>query len=417
MIKPYFFLKKLPHFLQKRSLCFLNPVREVALEEARADPLRPKVQSSFTRVLDMTVNPISWLAWRTVGACIGSLRAAKRAIKANPKLYGMIYSLRNSQEFSDLFEHEKMLADQVRIETYAKAIERAIRPGDRVLDLGTGSGVLSILAARQGAKVYAIDHSDFIRLAEENARHNGVQGISFIHTNSKKFKPAEKLDVILHEQIGDNLFNENMVDNLLELKRRLLKPGGKILPGRFHLFMEPVTLHPDFRVPFMEELKPMGIDFSYLAKAGRRYRAAGYNDRRLERSGVDYFLAEPQPILTVDLNEIDDLSQIPTTLEVVREVVRPGSLDGIQQYFAVVFDEEVSFDTSPFSRRTHWTNRLFRVPQRYLAAGDTLAYRINLKDLQLSHTWQVDLLPPTSSPSVPQRPLEQLRGATAKGTT
>ncbi|HLS68307.1 MAG TPA: 50S ribosomal protein L11 methyltransferase [Kiloniellales bacterium] len=346
----------------------------------------------------MIRNLFSWIAWRMAGMMIGLARAMKRVIKSNPTLYGLVYSLRNSQEFSDLFEHEKMLADPVRVDSYAAAIKRAIKPGDRVLDLGTGSGVLSILAARQGAKVYAIDHSDFIHLAAENARQNGVEGISFIHTNSKKFTPPEKLDVLLHEQIGDNLFNENMIENLLELKGRLLKPGGRILPGRFQLFMEPVCLHPEFRVPFMEEIRPHGIDFSYLAEAARSYRAAGYHYRWVERSGVDFFLSKPEPILTVDLNEIDDASAIPQVVEVSRQVIHPGSLDGIQQYFAIIFDEEVSFDTSPFSLRTHWTNRVFRVPQRHCTLGDTISYRIDLGNLPLSHSWKVELLPETGTP-------------------
>src|SRR5690554_2568385 len=102
----------------------------------------------------MIRNLFSWIAWRTAGAIIGLLRWAKRVVKSNRTLYDLVYSLRNSQEFSNLFEHEKMLADRVCVDTYADAIRKAVKPGDIVIDLGTGSGVLAMLAAQQGAKVY-----------------------------------------------------------------------------------------------------------------------------------------------------------------------------------------------------------------------------------------------------------------------
>lgn len=352
----------------------------------------------------------SWVAWRIASMIIGLIRWAMRVIKSNPTLYGLAYSLKNSQEFSNLFEHEKMLADPVRVDTYAQAIQKLVKPGDVVVDLGTGSGVLAMLAARQGAKVYAIDHSDFIHLAEQNAARNGIEGIRFIQVNSKSFEPPEKADVLLHEQIGDNLFNENMVENLLELKRRILKPGGRILPGRFHLYMEPVTLKREFRVPFLEEIKVHGLDFGYLAEAGRHFRAANYDRRWVERDGVEQYLGEPRPLLTVDLNEIETADGLPTVVNVVRRVTRPGSLDGIQQYFAVDFDDDLYFDTSPFSPRTHWTNRLFRVPTRHCEVGDTIAYSVSLSDLLRSNTWRIELLP-ASAPQAELAPL-QLQEAT-----
>lgn len=342
---------------------------------------------------------VSWMGWRLAGFGIAGLRWGMKTVKTNRRLYSLAYSLRNSQEFSDLYEHEKMLADQVRVAAYAEGIRRAVRPGQVVVDLGTGSGILSILAARQGAKVYAIDHSDFIALAKENARRNGIEGITFVRANSRNYDPPEKADILLHEQIGDNLFNENMVENLLELKQRVLKPGGRILPGRFHLFMEPVALHPEFRVPFMEEIKVQGIDFSYLARAGRRYCSASYGKRSVERAAVAGFLGEPSPILTVDLNEIRSADAIPAKLCASRRVTHPGQMDGIYQYFGISFDEEVQFDTSPFSTRTHWANRLFRTPQRSFAAGDTIDYALDIGDLALSDTWSVAVTTP--APAAP----------------
>jgi protein arginine N-methyltransferase 1 len=71
-------------------------------------------------------------------------------------LSSLFYDYDNVGEFSDQFEHETMLPDFVRVDTYASALRRHIKVGDVVIDHGAGMGILAILAARQHATVYAI---------------------------------------------------------------------------------------------------------------------------------------------------------------------------------------------------------------------------------------------------------------------
>ena len=107
------------------------------------------------------------------------LRYFRKLLMANPKLRVLLYDLVNKDEFGNLYEHEKMLADSVRVETYKRGIERLIGAGDVVLDLGTGTGILSFFAARQNpGKVFAIDHSQFIEVARKIAEHNQVVSMS-----------------------------------------------------------------------------------------------------------------------------------------------------------------------------------------------------------------------------------------------
>ena len=90
----------------------------------------------------------SWIGLKVAAVIIGLLLAGKRFVKSNPRLYGLVYGLHNSREFSDLYEHEKMLADPVRVDTYAEAIKRLIKPGDRVMDLGEAGCLRSLPRAR-----------------------------------------------------------------------------------------------------------------------------------------------------------------------------------------------------------------------------------------------------------------------------
>ena len=170
---------------------------------------------------------------------IRARRAATKAVRSalgygaskvasNDRLMRVVYDLVNEANFSGLSEHEEMLSDSVRVDAYHRAIARHVEPGDVVLDLGTGSGLLAFMASHAGArKVYAIEHSDFIDVAREIARHNGFTNIEFIQTNSREFRPPEPVDVLLHEQMGDELFNENLLENVLDLRDRSLRPPAR----------------------------------------------------------------------------------------------------------------------------------------------------------------------------------------------
>jgi protein arginine N-methyltransferase 1 len=193
----------------------------------------------------------------------------KNTVFANRALRNLVYDVQNIGEFTSLLEHEKMLADESRVTSYFRAIQRTVQPGQVVLDLGTGSGILAFFAAQKKPRtIYAIDHSNFIEVARQIAEHHHIQNIVFVRQNSRQFTPPEPVDVIIHEQMGDTLFNENMVENLLDLKKRALKPGGKILPGKFNLYLEPACLREDYKTPFLWENRSYGIDFTFLKNTG-----------------------------------------------------------------------------------------------------------------------------------------------------
>lgn len=318
-------------------------------------------------------------------------RSIKAKAMSNERLSSLLYDSDNVGEFSNLFEHEKMLADFVRVDTYAAAISRHIKPGDVVIDLGTGTGILAFLAARQGAKVYAIDHSDFIHVAEQIAKHNGIDNIQFLKMNSRNFACPEKVDYILHEQIGDDLFDENMIVNLMDLKQRTLKDTGTIFPGRFELFLEPVALKKDYRVPFIWEKPVHGIDYGFLQNHPdvEKYKRASYASRYIDKSAFDYFLSEPEPILSVDLNKLSGTDSITTSFTASRQVVHAGRMEGLYLYFRVAFDDECHFDTAPGHTHTSWGNRMLRCPSHDYAKGDIISFQAEMGDIRFADTWSV----------------------------
>jgi protein arginine N-methyltransferase 1 len=300
-------------------------------------------------------------------------------VKASPVLRNLYYSVANMQYFASLLEQERMLADRARVEAYYKGIRRHVREGDVVVDLGAGTGILSHFAASmRPQKVYALEHGGIIEVAREVARHNAATAVEFVSMHSTRFEPPEKVDVIVHEQMGAILFDEHMVENVVDLRDRVLKKGGRILPNRFELFVEPVKIRDDVHVPLLWEQEIHGVRFDCVrAMPGRGDQCS---QRLVKSTAIEYLLAEPEPVLSFDLETVT-LGELPKRIESVRTVCRDGRLDGFCIYFVAAFDDDVSLGTGPMHAPTHWSNALLRVESRECNKGEVLELTLDMGDV------------------------------------
>lgn len=330
------------------------------------------------------------LSSRAFSALRRLLAGGRSWLKARPRLSAWFYPPvehsaeadyrdYNGRMFAGFHEQERMLADQPRMAFYQAAIARHIQPGDRVVDLGTGTGILAALAARRGAAhVYAIDHSEILQHARTLAKANRIENVEFIATHSMDFTVEEPVDVILHEQMGDCLFDEAMVANVTDLRNRLLKPGGLILPGRFEFYCEPIKINDARLVPFIWELNVQGYDYSCLER--NRPQEPGYYHLVSSDLGlVDHFLGEPEPVLTIDLQTLDE-ADMPHEITFTRTVVNAGRLDGYAVYFRARVDCDLSISSGPLDRRRapHWGFRILRTGRDDFAAGDEIEVRLTV---------------------------------------
>lgn len=139
----------------------------------------------------------------------------------------------------DLIAYGNMIADRVRTEAYARALRDAIQPDSVVLDIGTGTGLFALLACRFGARhVFAIEPSDAIALARDIARANGFgERITFIQDLSERVSLPEPVDVVVSDIRGVLPLCQRSVLSILDARRRLLAPGGALIPGRDRLMV------------------------------------------------------------------------------------------------------------------------------------------------------------------------------------
>lgn len=175
-----------------------------------------------------------------------------------------------------------MVQDVGRHELYAKAFRRLLKPGCTVLDIGAGTGLFAMLAAREGAgKVVACErHPAVAEAARAIVALNGyADRVTIVTKDSRGIEVGVELDepadVLLWDNLANNLLGAGGADTIEDARRRLLKPDAVIIPGRAEI-----------RVALVEDLSPQdrimttadGFDMSPFNKL----RATNFTVKRAE---------------------------------------------------------------------------------------------------------------------------------------
>ena len=149
-----------------------------------------------------------------------------------------------SKPFPHLLQHQPLLEDGERVQAFAAAIGAAVRPGDVVLEVGSGTGVLAVLAARAGARrVYAVERTGLAKVAAAVARENGVgSNVRVIEGDTLAIRLPERADLLITETLGHLGLEEGLGAIVRDARRRHLQPGARVLPCRLRLLVAPLAL-------------------------------------------------------------------------------------------------------------------------------------------------------------------------------
>ncbi len=268
--------------------------------------------------------------------------------------------------------HRKMLSDEIRCTRFREALLRVVPRGGTVLDVGAGTGILSIFAAQAGArKVYAVEETLMALEARELVARNGLAGrIEVLHSPIEDLVSSEKVDVIVSEWLGGFAIDENMLPPVLLARDRWLKSGGAMIPNRVDVWMAPCFL-PGFEEKRRFWLgKPYGVDMALVAE--RMYHELFYEQHDLS---PEHLMSEAAVLWTIDvLSETVERSRKPFKAESIFIARKRGEINGLAAWFSADLGGGVLISTDPASPANHW-GRVFLPLTRPLTVqqGNTIS--------------------------------------------
>ena len=250
--------------------------------------------------------------------------------------------------------HRTMIRDRVRTGAFRRAINAVVRPGDTVLDVGAGSGILSMFAARAGAaRVYAVERTPIAGLAEQLAAANGVADtVTVIHGDVIDIELPEPVDVIVSEWLGGFGIDEGMLAPVIAARDRWLKPGGVMIPHTVTAWT--ALVHDRYLADMIAFLRedPFGLKLEVLVEDTVNEIIYSGTFRHL---AADDLRSEPGQLWTTNADRILlEQAQAPHHAETLLPVHERGTANALALWFSAELAPGISLSVGPGDPPTHW---------------------------------------------------------------
>jgi len=286
--------------------------------------------------------------------------------------------------FEILDYHHSMVFDHVRTSTFLRAILRTVKPGDVVLDIGSGTGILSLFACLAGARhVYAIEQGPVIEIARKIVRQNGYQErVTFIKEWSSNASLPERVDVLITETIGNIGFEEGILGWVIDARKRLLVQGGTIVPQMIELIAVPVESNDDsdYVDGWLQDVYSFDFSAAHIVSA---------NNLHWIKLSPESFLSEPARLASVKLATIESEEVRGETSFLI---TRDGQLHGIGGWFSAVLIPGIELSNAMPEKTPSWTHGYLPLNKPIqVNAGDVLKVKIHAKSNAAQWDWQVKL--------------------------
>ena len=226
-----------------------------------------------------------------------------------------------------------------------------------VLDIGSGTGILSIFAAKAGAKhVYAVENAEIALFSRKIIEYNGLdKAITVIKGKMEEVElPVKEVDIIISEWMGYFLLYEAMLDSVLWARDKYLRKGGLMFPDRCEMYIAAIedAAYKHEKKSFWDDV--YSVDMSCMAPTVMREPLVDYVPSKAILSG-------PCKILELDL-----LTMKPRDDEFVcgyqLRMNENEMIHGLVSWWDAMFSNlpnPVELSTAPYLKRTHWKQTVF----------------------------------------------------------
>lgn len=278
--------------------------------------------------------------------------------------------------YSHFAIHHEMLTDKVRTESYRDALlmNSHIFKNCVMMDVGCGTGILSMFAAKSGCrKVISIDQSEVIYQAMDIVRENNLEDIITLRKGRLEDIEVgeEKVDAIVSEWMGYFLLFEGMLDTIVYARDHYLSPGGKLLPNRCTLSL--VGSGDTKRYVDLVDYWSNVYGFKMSCMKAEVVREAS-----IEVCNAQELITSVAQLESFDLYTVStDCVNFSTPFELL--VKKTGSLTALVGYFDVFFDLDnpISFSTGPQATPTHWKQTVFSLSEPIsISEGETVSGKL-----------------------------------------
>ncbi|MFT4749090.1 MAG: tetratricopeptide (TPR) repeat protein [Pseudohongiellaceae bacterium] len=307
---------------------------------------------------------------KELGRLDESIESLKQAIAFKPD-YAKARMILNSVVSSAVpVWHLAMMNDEVRNKAYSDALKLAVGDGDVVLDIGTGSGLLSLMAAASGAeKVITCETSRTIaEAAKEIIDINGYrEKISVLNKKSTDLKVGvdlpQRADLIISEVFSSEFVGEGVRTTILDANKRLLKKGGRMIPQSGKIRIALIGNSPEiFNNTSVASVH--GFDLS-------KFNSVSQNKFNLKLKDKPVLLSNPEDAFNINLY---DESEVVGEEKIIKlRANQNGLCVGLIQWIWIHLYKEIEYENKPGETDSHWITPIYLFDEPVVAKiGDVL---------------------------------------------